>query len=268
MVRILLVDDFGFSRTEMERLLKNMGHEVIQSASAKDALKIIPKSLPIDMILCNLEMPVLNGIDLLERSYQLPCFKGEDDCKIPYFVLNVVKDNEELIKQAVASGYQAILHKPIQKEELEHVIENMLGGVNQVKKEQNRVKLCPKIVIIDDVQFFTTLIKKLIDPQQYHTVCFTNPKEAFVYLANNIDVDLVITDLMMPELNGIEIFLNLKKEKNVSNPKLLHPFILVTTSAEVAIHEKALQLGFVEVLSKPVDPKALNYAIEHALKRS
>lgn len=104
-----------------------------------------------------------------------------------------------------------------------------------------------RILIVDDVQINVTLLQHLVKKlPQAEAVSFTDPRAALDWGAANTP-DLVVTDYMMPDMNGIE----LTRALRAHHPDV--PVLMVTANNEQAVRHEALQQGVTDFLTKPLD---------------
>jgi putative two-component system response regulator len=105
------------------------------------------------------------------------------------------------------------------------------------------------VVIIDDnmvnVTVLKVLVRQLADCQ---SIEFTDPKQALDWCWRN-EADLIVTDFMMPEMNGLEFFHALREVPGCQNV----PVLMITASHETEIRHQALNEGVTDFLTKPVD---------------
>jgi len=116
-----------------------------------------------------------------------------------------------------------------------------------------------KILVIDDEPQVTTIIKKLLDSPDYEAIELNEPIKIEEYLLYT-DLSLVITDLKMPGLNGLEL-LNLVKK---SSPGL--PVIILTGEGSIETAVEATKSGAAEYLSKPVNKETLRNTVRRHIK--
>lgn len=119
-----------------------------------------------------------------------------------------------------------------------------------------------KIVVIDDVKTNLIIIESMLKKfQNCETYLFEDPKEALKWCENN-NPDLIITDYMMPELNGVDVakkFRALKKNEHV-------PIVMVTAYNEDSIKIEALKEGVTDFLIKPINKAEFQARINNLLK--
>ncbi len=119
--RILIVDDDPTMMETLGRLLTRTGYEVIQASYALPALFRAAHSPP-DLILADLNMPIMNGLDLIEQ------FKGHLDTRDIPIVVVTGSLAEDTRRQAFAAGCVGYVTKPLMAGEFLAQIEAILRG--------------------------------------------------------------------------------------------------------------------------------------------
>ncbi len=114
---ILIVDDTPANLTLLSGMLKEKGHKVRPVPSGKLALKAVESELP-DLILLDINMPEMNGIEFLRERKKDPVYSA-----IPVFVLTT-QDEAALRDEAMSLGAKGFIVKPFQKETLLQAINN------------------------------------------------------------------------------------------------------------------------------------------------
>ncbi|MEZ5361295.1 MAG: response regulator [Bryobacterales bacterium] len=118
------------------------------------------------------------------------------------------------------------------------------------------------IAIVDDEEMVLTSLRSfLMLETDYEVLTFNSPKRALAELADK-NLDLIVSDYLMPEMNGIELLLEIKK---------LHPFatrILLTGYADKENAIKAInEVGLYQYVEKPWDNDDLRITIQNGLER-
>jgi len=116
-----------------------------------------------------------------------------------------------------------------------------------------------KIVIIDDDKELTDLLEEFLGKYKYSLKVFHNPLDALKYLKNNI-CDMVLLDIMMPEMDGLQVLRSLREHSEV-------PVMMVTAKGDVADKVVGLELGADDYLAKPFEPQELLARIQSILRR-
>lgn len=116
------------------------------------------------------------------------------------------------------------------------------------------------ILLVDDEKTIIDISKKYLEKEGYVVFEATNGKEAFtIFEANNID--LIITDIMMPEKDGYDLIIDILEE----NADL--PFIFITAKNANQDRLYALTLGADDYITKPYNPRELVLRVKNILRR-
>lgn len=118
-----------------------------------------------------------------------------------------------------------------------------------------------RILLIDNDEGLLRLMKAILQDEGYMVLAYKNPIEALNIL-NEDNVSLVITDIKMPEMDGIEV---LEKVKQFNSTI---PVILITAHATIDISIQALRLGAEDIILKPFESPELVLRVKNALKNS
>ena len=116
------------------------------------------------------------------------------------------------------------------------------------------------LLIEDDLQMQEFIIEYLKD-YNFDCTAFTHPKEAIQSFKNNNDYEIIILDLMLPDMDGFDLFRKLKQIKNI-------PIIISTARGDIGNKIHGFELGADDYLAKPYEPRELVLRIEHILKKN
>ena len=115
------------------------------------------------------------------------------------------------------------------------------------------------ILFVDDDPKAGELMQRFSEGADYRCVIFQQPQQALAYFKTNT-VDLIISDLRMPGMTGMELLTKVREEDNDV------PFIIVTGYAEIDHAIDALRLGASDFVKKPFDMDELRIQIERTLQ--
>ncbi|WML47446.1 response regulator transcription factor [Neobacillus sp. PS3-34] len=116
-----------------------------------------------------------------------------------------------------------------------------------------------KIMMVDDEKRMLDLLSLYLTPKGYHCIKMGTALEAIRYLDSN-KVDLILLDVMMPEMDGWEACREIRKNSDI-------PIIMLTARSEKTDIIKGLNLGADDYISKPFDEEELTARIEAILRR-
>lgn len=117
-----------------------------------------------------------------------------------------------------------------------------------------------KILVIDDDEELNRLLKAYLEKSNYQVIPALNPMEG-IKLALKEKPDLIILDVMMPEMDGFEVCREIRKESNI-------PIIMLTARGDVTDRIVGLELGADDYLPKPFEPRELDVRIKTILRRT
>jgi len=119
-----------------------------------------------------------------------------------------------------------------------------------------------KILIIEDEQGIRDNIRILLESEKFDVISASNGNEG-ITKTRNYKPDLIICDIMMPDINGYEVLNVLSREKDTS----LIPFIFLTAKVEHSDLRKGMELGADDYIFKPFDTDELLHAIRARLNK-
>lgn len=118
----------------------------------------------------------------------------------------------------------------------------------------------PKILVVDDDKFQIQLIERILTQAQYEVVGYNDSSEALGNV-HDIDPDLILLDLIMPDIDGFEMCRRLKSDENTKHI----PIIFLTARKDQDTESKVFELGAVDYITKPYNPITVNVRIQNQL---
>lgn len=107
-----------------------------------------------------------------------------------------------------------------------------------------------KILVVDDSLLYLSMVNKYLDemPSVSEVILCSNPKEVMDVVENK-NIDIIIMDVIMPEISGFELLENLRAEKNYDDI----PIIMFTSLNDPESYKKCYELGATDFISKPIN---------------
>ncbi len=133
-----------------------------------------------------------------------------------------------------------------------------VGGGEETKIEANHLQTT--IFVIDDEQIMRDMLTDVLQEEGYNVRGFSLARDALKYAAEN-KVEIIITDIIMQEMNGIEL---LEKIKEINSDI---DVIVMTGYATVETAVKAMKLGAIDYLTKPLNIDQIRIIISKALQQ-
>lgn len=252
--RILLVEDDDLQRDSIARLIGDDDIEITAVGFAQQALDLLRDHI-YDCMIIDLKLPDMLGNELLKRM------STEDICAFPPVIVytgrNMTRDEEaELMKYS-----RSIIIKGARSPErlldevtlFLHKVESQLSSERQkmLKTARSRDKVfeARKILVVDDDVRNIFALTSALEHKGAVVEIARNGLEAIAKLNEVEDIDLVLMDVMMPEMDGYEATIEIRKDTRWR--KL--PIIAVTAKAMKDDQERCLQAGSNDYLAKPID---------------
>jgi CheY-like chemotaxis protein len=238
--RVLVVDDDPNLTDLLVDTLETIGYLARPAASAQEALALLA-SEHFDLVISDINMPEMSGIELLQQ------IKREHH-HLPVMLITGIS-TETVKAQAYSSGADGFLAKPFRIGSIESEIAKLLQNINR-----------RRVVVIDDNEDFLLSLKARLEERDNVVTAFTNVSDSVKYLDEHA-VDLVITDLKMPDGDGITLVEMLHERY----PDL--PVIMVSAYATEGLIARIKEAGVNRFLPKPIDFKELDEALERCVTK-
>ncbi|RON45727.1 response regulator [Pseudomonas frederiksbergensis] len=252
--RVLLVEDDDLQRDSIARLIGDEDIEITAVGFAQEALDRLRETV-FDCMIIDLKLPDMLGNDLLKRM------ATEDICSFPPVIVytgrNLTRDEEaELRKYSrsiIIKGARSperlldevtlFLHKV--ESQLSHERQKML----KTARSRDKVFEGRKVLLVDDDVRNIFALTSALEQKGAVVVIGRNGREAIEKLNEVEDIDLVLMDVMMPEMDGFEATTLIRQDPRWR--KL--PIIAVTAKAMKDDQERCLAAGSNDYLAKPID---------------
>ncbi|MDM1522978.1 response regulator [Empedobacter sp. 225-1] len=251
---VLIVDDNQSNQVILKHMLE---FKKITSDLANNGMEALQKVLNgevYDVILMDYHMPVLNGLETIQKIKE---YVESKQTKIPLVLLHSSSEDEFLIQKAKELGINSRLLKPIKSEELfetlrKSVIDSKENQTIEIEEPNENTQDFSKqfhILIADDNMVNMALNQQIIKNIAPNSVLYTaiNGVEAVAVCQEN-QVDLILMDIQMPEMNGIDATKFIRLINNYQDV----PIIAVTAGNVKGEKERCLEVGLTDFLAKPI----------------
>ena len=257
--RVLVVDDNDTNRRILLAQMSGWGMQTHETASPVEALALIRGGESYDLLLLDYLMPELDGLELVRAIEELGL-----EHPIPVVMLTSVGLSSRDLASVAAS-----LTKPVKPSALHDTIMSVLAGGKTIVRPkparpamdgQMGARLPMRILVAEDNPVNQKLVLRLLERHGYAADVVENGLQA-VAAVDNADYDLVLMDLQMPELDGLEA----TRRILANRPRGRAPRIAALTANALA-EDRAMCIaaGMDDYLSKPIRPEELVAALERA----
>ncbi|MEX6674806.1 response regulator [Pseudomonas sp. W2Oct36] len=252
--RILLVEDDALQRDSIARLIGDDDIEITAVGFAQDALDLL-RDNAYDCMIIDLKLPDMLGNELLKRM------SIDEICAFPPVIVytgrNLTRDEEaELLKYSrtiIIKGARSPERLLDEVTLFLHKVESQMSNERQkmlkTARSRDRVFEGRKILVVDDDVRNIFALTSALEHKGAIVEVGRNGLEAIEKLNTVEDIDLVLMDVMMPEMDGYEATIEIRK-----NPRWRKlPIIAVTAKAMKDDQDRCLQAGSNDYLAKPID---------------
>ena len=255
---VLIVEDNAMQRDSIERLLHSEQVKTVAVASAADALEKLRAST-FDCMVLDLALPDASGFELLQQmasneSYSFPPV-------IVYTGRTLSTDEEQQLlrysKSIIIKGTRSPERLLDEVTLFLHRVESSLPVEQQrmlrVARSRESVFEKRRILLVEDDVRNVFAITRVLEPHGAIIEIARNGLEALEALKKHPEVDLVLMDIMMPEMDGFEATRAIRAERRWANL----PIIALTAKAMPDDRQKCLQAGANDYITKPIDIEKL-----------
>ena len=109
------------------------------------------------------------------------------------------------------------------------------------------------VLVADDEPHIGRIIKMKLEQGPFRVTLVYDGREALDALERERDISLVLLDLMMPHLSGLDVLSAMRKDERLKEI----PCIILTAAGQEQQHKRALELGATDFMTKPFSPKKL-----------
>jgi two-component system, chemotaxis family, sensor histidine kinase and response regulator PixL len=240
---IMIVDDSTALRRTMALTLEKEGYRVVQKKDGKEALNGFKQHPEINLIICDVEMPVMNGFEFLGMRRRDSAL-----AQVPTFMLTSRSGakHRNLAQQLGADGY---FTKPYVEQDFIQAVKKILEGKKHSEnKTQTAIAIKTKtILIVDDSSALRRTLALSLEQKGYRVLQSRDGAEGLNQLRSNLQTDLVICDIEMPNVNGFE-FLTLRRQEP---PLSQIPVVMLTSRGTEKHRNLAASLGAAGFFTKP-----------------
>ena len=240
---IMIVDDSTALRRTMALTLEKQGYRVIQRKDGKDALEGFKQNPDLDLIICDLEMPVMNGLEFLGMRR-----RDSTLAQIPTLMLTSRSglQHRSLAMQLGADGY---FIKPYDESELVAKVKQILSKDRAFESNSTKAIALDlgTILVIDDSAALRRTLALSLGHKGYRVLQARDGAEGLEILRNNLQTNLVICDLEMPNTNGFEFLTVHRAEPDLAKI----PVVMLTSRGSDKHRALAGSLGASGFFTKP-----------------
>jgi len=252
--RVLVVEDDARQRDSVVHLIQEDDIEIAAVETGAEALGLLKETV-YDCMIIDLKLPDMDGSELLERM------TTEDICSFPPVIVYTGRSLTREEETRLNRYSRSIIIKGARSPErlldevtlFLHTVESRLSQERQtmLRTARNREKVFEgrKVLLVDDDVRNIFALASALEQKGLQVEVGRNGFEALSKLAEVPEIDIVLMDVMMPGMDGLEATRRIR-----ANPKFAHlPVIAVTAKAMKDDQEQCRRAGANDYLAKPID---------------
>jgi putative two-component system response regulator len=243
--RILIVDDSAVFRKSIKKIIESIDAEIVLANDGQEGLHLA-QSVPFDLVISDIEMPILNGIDLCHKLKNDPTTQA-----IPVIIVSSFDSNSD-VDRGFQAGASAYISKRELKLNLLETVENVLS-----KSKFKRKRL---IMVVDDSTVIRQVVENGLARAGFKVISAENGRLA-LNLLETMRPDLIISDIEMPEMDGFEFCEAVHADPTIS----MGPFVVMSSRTDRSYMNRMVQMGAAAYICKPFNIDELVILIEKIL---
>lgn len=276
---VLIVDDSITVREMLSISFNKSNYQVEQARDGEEAWQKLRSGLPCDIVFCDIEMPRMNGLELLQHIEA-----DSSLCHIPVAILSS-RGAEKMKKMVAELGASAYLIKPYVEKDLIDSAQRMLNGevllegsLKQPKRNptnpkntespinktsrQPKHKEAPIVLIIDDSVVVREMLSMTFKKAGFQVKQARDGQDAWDQISEGLPCDIMLCDIEMPRMNGLELLAKIQQDEQLSKI----PVAMVTSRGAEKHRKIAADLGAKAYFTKPYLEEELLEATNRLIK--
>ncbi|MGL5509731.1 MAG: response regulator, partial [Microcoleaceae cyanobacterium] len=261
--RVLVVDDNENARLILSDLLEQMKFQVDTASSGEEALTQVKQAdqqaCPYEIIFLDWQMPGMDGLEVARR------IKAMSLQHKPYHLMVTAYGREEVFKEASNTGIVDVLVKPVNASIVFDSLVRVIGGqlhdqesgtknhdTSQIVVDRLKLIKGASILLVEDNEINQEVAIELLEDAGFVVDLAENGRIAVEKVKTN-NYDLVLMDMQMPEMDGIEATVEIRQDASFNNL----PIVAMTANVMQGDRDRCVEAGMNDHVAKPIEPNEL-----------
>ncbi len=242
---ILLVDDDFPSLNLLKEAVERNGFKAFAYSDSTQVIDSI-QNVQLDLAIIDLDMPEIDGIELIEKIKSLDQFKN-----LPIIIYTGKENFEEDLKR-IDGLFENLLQKSSSGlEDLQETINQMINRYEEpsTQEEVKDKKDSVKILLVEDYKHSQIIVTRLLKKNEFDSIVVVENGQEALDAVKQQHYDLILMDMQMPVMNGFEATRKIRELKEYKDT----PIVALTAFAMKGDREKCLDAGATDYIPKPID---------------
>jgi CheY-like chemotaxis protein/signal transduction histidine kinase len=259
---ILIVDDDVPTLNLVKGAVEQAGFNAIAESHSSRVMDLID-AVNLDIAIIDLDMPELNGFDLIKLIKSKPKFS-----KLPIIIYTGKENYQEDLKKIDGLFADLLEKSSTNIEELSETINQMINRFDEppTVEEIATQKEGVKILLVEDYKHSQIIVTRLLKKNNFESIVVVENGAEAVEAVKQQHFDLILMDMQMPVMNGFEATEKIRQMADYKDT----PIIALTAFAMKGDREKCLEAGATDYIPKPIDSQEfiekIKYFTESKLK--
>ena len=266
--RALVIDDNASARTVLSSLLDSICMTADQASSGREGIEMVHQAAlrgqPYEVVFVDWQMPSLDGIETSKQILAL------ENVPIPPLVMVTAYGREDVLKNAEVTGLDSVLVKPVTTSTLLDTTLSILkvddsqkgteGADTRTLTDFSRLR-GTRVLLVEDNEINQEVALGQLEEAEMEVDVAENGEIA-VNMVRSKEYDIVLMDMQMPVMDGIEATRLIRADPRFDEL----PILAMTANAMAADRERCLEAGMNDHIPKPIDPDQLFGALMRSIR--
>ncbi len=252
---ILIVDDDVPTLNLLKEAVQQLGFNAVAEAHSSRVPEMI-NNLDLDLAIIDLEMPEINGYELIKQIKSNPKFN-----KLP-IIIYTGKENYQDELRKIDGMFEELLHKSsVNIEELSETISSMINRYEEPASPEEIMdeKDTVKILLVEDYKHSQIIVTRLLKKNNFESIVVVENGAEALEQVKRQKFHLILMDMQMPVMNGFEATEKIRQLPEYKDT----PIIALTAFAMKGDREKCLEAGATDYIPKPIDSQEFIEKVKH-----
>ena len=244
---ILIVDDDEPTLNLIKGAIEQAGYNPIAESHSSKVMGMI-ENLDLDLAIIDLDMPEINGFDLIKKIKTNPNF-----VKLPIIIYTGKENYQEDLKK-IDGMFADLLNKSSSNiEDLSETITAMINSYDEPPPKEEVIadtnSDTTKILLVEDYKHSQIIVTRLLKKNDFESIVVVENGAEAVDAVKKQKFDIILMDMQMPVMNGFEATQKIREMSEYKDT----PIIALTAFAMKGDREKCLDAGATDYIPKPID---------------
>jgi signal transduction histidine kinase/HPt (histidine-containing phosphotransfer) domain-containing protein len=265
-LRVMILEDGEMVRRFLVEQCRRWGMQPQVVDNSAHALEVLRQGAVFDLALVDAQLPDVDGATVAEEMQKFP-----SAAMLPVIFMTVPGKNNHEGGEEPRVMFSHTVAKPVRPGQLCAVMERSMLSPRSAPEppQQHKLELTIaqrfplRILLVDDNVINQKVAMRILQQMGYLPAVASNGREAVEFVAHRA-VDMVLMDVMMPEMDGLEATRLIRQRQAIGEPGFQSRIVVIAMTAHAmqGDREKCLGAGMDDYLSKPVRPKDVREMIE------